>query len=231
MLPEGVKRKRRPLVTCAVIVFAIILFLIAAALWIVASTGVVMLPAFSRLAYDVPQPVRVVSPGVPVETYVQTVVSEEIVKRLYSGQGVLADETMSITLPENALTATLQSMGDVVGMDLFDIEESQVALDETIGAELFFPFKNSEQQTAVRLHMMAVAEDGVVTIEVRDVWVGSLHVPMWLVGVAADAYLKNGLVELNEQMGQYVRINEIEYDNGSMTLSGDLAVDLLDFGG
>lgn len=230
MVPEEVKRKRSPLVTCAVLFFGVITLIIAGALWVVAATGLVPIPVFSRLAYDVPEPTRVVSPGVSVETYLQTVISEELVRRLYMGQGALQDRDLVVTLPENALTASLQAMDESIGLDLLDIPNSQVAISNEFGTELFFPLKYSEQDTAIRMHMKAVAEDGVVQVQLNDVWVGSLHVPMFFVGMAANNYLRESLVELNEQMGQYLRLTEISYEDGSMTMTGELAVELMEWG-
>ena len=226
---EGLKKKRHPLVTCAMIFFAVLIFFIAAGLWVVAATGVVYIPAFSRVAYTKPEPLREVTAGVPVETYIQTLVTSELASRLQQGGGQLLDPVISVTLPENAITATVQSFSETYGDILIDIQQAQVAISEEIGIEVFLPIKNSSQETAVNIHLMIEVLDGDISIEVQDVWIGSLHVPDMLVSLAISSLINRNAAELNAQFGQYITLSEIDYQDGSVTLSGDLSVEIISF--
>ncbi|KKR56119.1 hypothetical protein A2332_01125 [Candidatus Uhrbacteria bacterium RIFOXYB2_FULL_41_18] len=221
------KKKHHPFVTCAILFFVGIVFLIATGMWIVAATGIVSIPFFSRIAYTKPEPLREVSAGVPVETYIQTSVTTELASRLQQGRGQLLDPSIEVTLPENALTASLQSFSEAYGDYVIDVAHSQVVVDEDIGFEIFLPMRSSTQETAVKIQLMMIPEEGTILLDVKDVWIGSLHVPDMLVSFLASAFLERNMQQISSEFRQYVNLQSVEYNNGSLTLIGELSVEII----
>jgi hypothetical protein len=219
------KKKPHPLVTCMTIVFALVLVFVAAVLWLVAATGIMAIPIFSRLAYETPTPLRTVTPGVPLETYIQSEVSEILTRRLYEGQGSLQDTSLEMRLTEQSFTASLRGLTQEIGEGLpFDFSAAQVALDAQKGAEIFLPIKENPQQTAVRICVYASAQDGAVSLEIKEASVGALDVPMSVFNSLLHRVVEQSLRSLYEQLGSYVSLHSITYEDGVMILSGDLAV-------
>lgn len=221
------KHKIHPLVTCAVIVFALIALIMAGIAWMVAATGFVSIPLFSRLAYEVPTPLRVVTPGVPIETYIQTEVSDVLVQRLYEGQGTLQETVVEVRLPEQAFTASLRSFSEQAASGLpLDFSTAQVALDPQKGAEIFLPIKNNPQQTAIRLNVYATVQNGGIVLEVKEASIGSLPLPMSLLNPVIHAIVERNLQSLYAELGSYLRLSDISYEEGFMVLKGELTVEI-----
>lgn len=219
------KKKSHPLVTCVTILFALALVFVAAVLWLVAATGLISIPLFSRLAYEVPSPLRVVTPGVPLETYIQSEVSEILTRRLYEGQGSLQDTSLEMHLTEQSFTASLRGLSQEIGEGLpFDISTAQVAIDTQKGAEIFLPFKENPQQTAVRLCVYASVQDGAISLEIKEAEIGALGVPVNMLNPLLHRVVEQNLQSLYAQLGSYVSLTSIAYEDGVMILSGNLAV-------
>ncbi len=220
------KKKPHPLVTCAVIVFVLLGVVAAGIVWAIAATGLVTIPVFTRLAYEVPTPLRVVTPGVPIETYIQSEVSDTLMQRLYQGQGALEDTALEVSLSEQSFTASLRSLAEQAGEGLpFDFSLAQVALDPQKGAEIFLPIKNNPQQTALRLDVYATVQDGGIILDIKGASIGSLSLPLNVLNPLIHTVVEKNLESLYAELGSYVRLSEISYEDGLMILKGELAVE------
>lgn len=220
------KKKPHPLVTCAVIIFVLLGVVVAGIMWVIAATGLATIPIFTRLAYEVPTPFRVVTPGVPIETYIQSEVSETLMQRLYQGQGTLEDTTLEVSLSEQSFTASLRSLAEQGGEGLpFDFSLAQVALDPQKGAEIFLPIKNNPQQTALRLDVYAAVQEGGVVLDIKEASLGALPLPLQVLNPLIHTVVEKNLESLYAELGSYVRLREISYKDGLMILKGELAIE------
>jgi hypothetical protein len=222
------QKKHHPILVGISIFFLFVAGLMLWFLWIIAATGLVQLPIFSDFAYEKPEPVHVVTAGVPVETYVHSFVTKEVVERVQAGRGALSDTSLVLTIPDNALTASARSFSEQTSGLMFDMQSAQVAVDPTIGFEIFLPVDDNEMETAVKVHVWSTSENGVLSVMISDVWIGSYHLPSWLVGVVADKYLQSMLLDLNQELSRYVSISSLYFEDSSVTLAGDLNVELLE---
>jgi hypothetical protein len=119
----------------------------------------------------------------------------------------------------------LRGLTQEIGEGLpFDFSAAQVALDAQKGAEIFLPIKENPQQTAVRICVYASAQDGAVSLEIKEASVGALDVPMSVFNSLLHRVVEQSLRSLYEQLGSYVSLHSITYEDGVMILSGDLAV-------
>ena len=110
---------------------------------------------------------------------------------------------------------------------MIDVAHSQVVVDEDIGFEIFLPMRSSTQETAVKIQLMMIPEEGTILLDVKDVWIGSLHVPDMLVSFLASAFLERNMQQISSEFRQYVNLQSVEYNNGSLTLIGELSVEII----
>ena len=195
--------------------------------WIAAATGLTQIPILTNLAYEKPEPVHVVTAGVPVETYVHSLVTKEVVERVQAGHGALTDTSIFVTVPDNALTASARSFTEEAGELMFNLETAQVAVDEEVGFELYLPILDNPLESAVVVHVWSEVDHNALSVTVTDVWVGNYHVPAWVVSMLVDKYLHSMLFDLNQDLSRYVAISSLYFEESSVTLAGDLNVELL----
>jgi hypothetical protein len=196
--------------------------------WIAAATGLVQTPILTDLAYEKPEPIHAVSAGVPVETYVHSFVTKEVVERVQAGRGELLDRSLVLTIPDNALTASARNFAQEAGELMFDLETSQVAVDSGVGFEIYLPVKDNPLETAVVVNVWSEVDRNALSVTITDVWVGNYHMPSWVVSLVADKYLHAMLFDLNQELSRYVAISSLYFEDGSVTLAGDLNIELLE---
>jgi hypothetical protein len=202
----------------------LVLILLGSALgafWAVASTGLVRVPVLTDLAYRAPEPVRHVSPGIPLETSV----SADIVRAVNArGQaGALADRSIELRLSEANFTASLRSLMERSGLNTFDATLAQVTIDPSAGFEFFLPFKDNAQGSAVRLRVDATAKDGALALKVTRVTVGTLTLPTFLDELLLGPLVRNNLAQFNQEIGRYLTLSSLRFEPGALVVDGELA--------
>lgn len=219
-------RKRRPLLTCSLLILLLIVSVCVWVGWLLAATGLVEVPLLTSLAYDAPKPIHPVEAGTPVEVFVEEQLKSEITSRLQSGSGELQDRSVSLVISEEAFTATLRSFVEESGIALLDGSETQLALDPNIGAELFVPLKNNPRASAVIVTMEVGVVDGDITITPTHLRVGSLELPRFVVTKLLNPLLQQEVVKLNDGLTGYADIDSVVGTAGEMTLTGRLSVEI-----
>ncbi|MBI5793672.1 hypothetical protein HZA87_01105 [Candidatus Uhrbacteria bacterium] len=219
-------RKRRPMLTCSLVFLFLVACFFSWMAWVVASTGLVYIPLFTTLAYDKPEPIHAVEPGIPVDVFVKDSLTEEVTKRLQSGSGELKDRAFTLTLSEASLTASIRSLIEESGLTFLDGSEAQVALDGQDGAELFVPLSKNTQASAISLMIDVGAKDGKISIAPTRLRVGSLSIPHFILVNLLDPFLKQELAKLNDALIGYARLNSIVVAQGAVTLTGELSVEV-----
>ncbi|MBI4437447.1 hypothetical protein HY631_00665 [Candidatus Uhrbacteria bacterium] len=223
---RSASRRHRPALTCSLIVLTVVVGFLVWAGWLVAATGLVEIPLLTSLAYDAPAPLRVVTPGTPVEIFVENALTRELTARLQSGSGELEDRRVTLTVSEASFTATLRSLLEGSGLSVFDPAFAQMAIDPESGAELFVPIKNNPRASAIRVDVAVTAQDGTVSITPTRLRVGSLDVPAVFLRALVNPLLQQQLAKLNDALIGYARIDSVTLAQGEMTLTGALSVEL-----
>ena len=220
------KTKRHPRLNCFFLFLAFVLILAGWIAWCVAATGLFYIPVFSSVAFQKPEPIRVVTPGTSVEVLAESTFKSVLLQRLQSGGGKLLDRNIQLALPESSLTASVRKTleGSVIG--LIDPSAAQIAVLPDQQFELFIPLKNGTQKTAVTARFNIAANHGVMTLTLKDVFVGSFHAPLLLVGSLVESYVNNQLASINQSLGSYMEVDALSYKQGSVLLSGVFTVQL-----
>jgi len=215
------KKQRHPFRSCFAVFFILIVCLLGAGAWAVASSGIINVPVFSNFAYDKPEPERLVASGVPIEK----VVEEQVVSKLATGS---VNETISLTLNESSLTASLRSVLESSANGFIDSSFSQVTISPDRGLTFFLPLEKSKLGSALSISVKANIKDGKLELVPEELKVGSLSMPNSFTALFVQSFLKDQLADANKILGSYVEIQEIEYNEGSVIVRGTIAAEVED---
>ncbi len=219
-------RTSRPWLTCSLLLLAVVVGMGVWGAWVVASTGLVHVPGFTSLAYEVPVPIRDVSPGVPVETVLNEVFTSTLTRRLYEGGGTLANRSVDVQIQESSLTASLRTLLEAAGLEWIDSSDAQILVEPGVGIELFVPLNLETQESgdaAVITFDLTVSEGNLV-VTPTSVRVGNANIPNVLVTAFLKPFLEAELAKLNAAMVGYAQISEIELLSRELSITGELSV-------
>ena len=221
-------KPRKPWFACLMIFFAVFLIGAGFLAWTVASTGLVSIPVFTRFAYTQPVPVREVAPGVPVETVLREQIATSLIQRFREGGRLLPspNQTLEVSVSEASLTATLRSKLEESPLEGLEISALQVILEPDSGIEVFIPVEENDLQTAVILFFDVIVKDGAIAVIPKDVFVGSAHVPSFLVAKFLTPLLEQRLAQLNEMIVGYAKISSVDISSGELLIKGTVSVEM-----
>ena len=95
-----------------------------------------------------------------------------------------------------------------------------------MGVEIFVPLLGSELETAVTLTFDLGVQEGNLVVTPRKIQVGNAQVPDVLIAVFLKPFLEAELAKLNTAMVGYAKISTIEILPRTMTVSGELSVEI-----
>lgn len=218
-------RRLRKFFTCSAVILFLVASFVALISWIVAATGFVEIPIMTTLAYDLPVPLREVKSGVPVETIVKNTLTAELTKKLYAGGGELKDRSVNLELSESSITASLRSITENSGVSAIDASKLQVVVEPGVEIEFFAPIEGSPLGTSVVITLGIDAKNGLIDIEPRQVRVGSLEFPSFLLASVLQPLIRQELQSLNSMLTGYARVDSIGVESGVLIISGELSVE------
>jgi len=204
-------KRRHPVITCGIIALVFLLAIMLWALWSLAATGLFNIPIFTSLAYSVPEPTREVSIGAPLETHFETQLSKGF-----------SSKSISLSLPEDAFTATLRTVIEQSAKEQFDVDSVQIAVLEDEGLEVFLPLANNKQESALKMILLVHEEDGRLVGEVSKTWIGSYRVPGWMVNLFIEPVVKTGISTMSKALELYATVEQIEYNDASVIITGQI---------
>ena len=221
-------KPRKHWFTCLMILFVLFLIGISYLAWTVASTGLVSIPVFTRFAYTQPVPLREVTPGVPVESVLREHIATSFVQRFRESGRLLpsSNQTLEVSVSEASLTATLRTKLEESPLEGLEISALQVILEPDTGVQVFIPVEESDLQTAVVLFFDVMAKDGAIVVIPKEVFVGSLHVPPFLVNVFLTPLLKQRLAQVNQLIVGYGEISSLDISSGELLIKGTVSVEV-----
>lgn len=219
-------RRSRPWLTCSLILLVVLVGVCVWGLWTVAATGLVRVPVFTDLAYEIPEPTRPVTPGVPAETIMSEAFTSTLTRRLYEGGGTLSNRSISVEIEETSLTASWRSFLEEGDFDWIDASGAQVVVDPEVGVELFVPLLSSDLGTAATLTFDLRAQDGNLVVTPTKIQVGKAKIPDVLIAVFLKPLLEAELAKLNAAMVGYAKISTIEILPRVISVSGELSVEV-----
>ncbi len=214
--------------TCLIIFLVLFLVGLSSLAWLIASTGLVSVPVFTRFAYSQPVPLREVAPGIPVETVLREQIATSFVQRFREGGRFLPspNQTLEVRLSEASLTASVRSKLEEASLEGLEISALQVILEPDSGVEVFIPVQDSHLQTAVIFFFDVMAKDGAIAVIPKDVFVGNLRVPSFLVKTFLTPLLKQRLAQLNELIVGYGKISSLDISSGELLIQGTVSVEV-----
>lgn len=221
------QNRGKPWCACSLIFLFVILGIISAVIWGVSATGLVSVPGFSQFAYHEPSPERVVSPGVPMETLIDQQVKTTLTQRLQAGGGKLSDTSVTFSIDERSLTASLRSVLEQSGDQTIESTLAQVTVSPEKGFTFFLPFKEAVRKTALQISVNAHVRDGTLELQPQSLSIGSLRIPDVLTAFFIQPFIHGKLSELNTALGSYMELREITYEQERVIVKGNFSVQIL----
>ncbi|PJA45483.1 hypothetical protein CO174_02955 [Candidatus Uhrbacteria bacterium CG_4_9_14_3_um_filter_50_9] len=219
-------KKARPVLVASLVVLAVLVLIGLFVCWSLAATGLVRVPVFTALAYDVPQPERVVEPGVPLETVAEEQFRSELAKRLQAGGGELKDDVLVFSASESSLTASFRTALEESQVGMIDAGSSQILVQEEVGFSLFLPFEESELESALLVEVNPAVVDEVVVLTLTSVQIGSLNLPLFVVTRLFQPMLQTYVNDLNEAMAGFATITDISTQEGWIEITSRFSVEI-----
>ena len=204
------RKKKRGCFSCAMASLALGGAFVLWALWSVAATGFVRIPVFSALAFQQPVPTRIVEGG--------NVNPNRWIEQAF-GQGLTS--RVSLTVPEEVLTALLRSADTSDGLgDVIDFSKSQIAVED--GAlEIFLPFKDAS--TAVTALLVPSADENGLHISAMEFRIGSRRIPKFLLRNLVDRVLRLVIDRVEDEFGSMATIERIAATADGLVIEGVIA--------
>ena len=219
--------RHHPLFSCFFIFSALILLVFVILLWLVASTGLVRVPVITSLAYNQPEPIRIVESGQFLDKKIQQELGDVLTQRLQAGGGQINDKNISVALSEESYTASLQAAIASEAADFFDAGNAQVVIDPEVGIEIYIPVSESSLETALLVNLAASVEDDGLEAQVQSIKIGSLGVPVSLVDRQLQSAVLTPLLEqLSNEIDRFGEITGVSLSDGFLTLDGQLLVEV-----
>lgn len=219
-------RKSHPVLTCLIIVVAVILLGGGWVVSLVAKTGMWEIPVFTDVFYEVPAPTREVIAEGDLDEVLTEELTDLVNERVQEIGGADIDRSLSINLEETVLSAALPLLSqDSEGMIG---DKAQVAALEDTGLEVFLPLAKSELNTAVMLDLVPyIDEDSSLQVDVNQLRLGQLKFPTWLVNLVLRRPLSLASWELNREISKYAELESVTVYEGYINLSGELTMEII----
>ncbi len=207
--------------TVALLCFILVVSVCLAAAWFVAATGLVRIPVLSSLAYEKPEPTRVVEPGVPIEDLVKAEFEIQLTERFEQGMPLFDDQALTFRVPESSVTSSLRSGMEEAGVEPpLDVSSSQVVISAEDGFELYLPIKDNPQETAVKVVAKPYLDEGQLKLEIIDMRLGSASIPNWFITSIVGPIVQREIKEVTDRAGDYAGLSAIEYHQGEVVITG-----------
>lgn len=214
------------LILLLVLFFAVLL----RALWVLASTGLISIPVFSSWAFEMPSPLREVSSNVNFQEYISQTLDNVITRRMQSKSGFLQNRSMQVVLPEDILSKGFRSFLQTQAQISFaEPQQSQLVIEQTGMVEVFLPVKYHKQKSAVKLWVYPSLQEGKISFDLTDMWIGSWHVPGWLRKNMAQEFLPVLEQRIQERIDPYVFLQEFIWSEKTLTVQANLTVQIRPF--
>ncbi|MEK9130880.1 MAG: hypothetical protein AAB429_02060 [Patescibacteria group bacterium] len=174
--------------------------LAAPIVYVLLVAGLIGVPLVGGFVYQPPQADHVVTASAPLDS----------------------ESLQSLTFSESMLTASLRLGLDGEAGQWFEAGESQVAVIDGHGVELFLPLANNAQRSALTIVTRLDLADGALTPVVTSFHLGRLPVSPKLMNAIVESSLKSALASFNAELAKVARIEAVAYQDGNVVVTGTL---------
>ena len=184
----------------------------------IAKTGFFSLPWLSKIVKTTSEPARRVTvlPSAPkFEQTLESQVSGAINR--YARTRNKEDQLVKVRLEEGTLTRYLRENVALISKDIswkLDPASAQIAIDSE-QVELYLQGKQSERVQSIRVSFIPKVREGVPTVDVRGIWIGSLPVPSSLANMALRLINKQA-ADFVKQVSAIGKIDSFELRDGTI---------------
>jgi len=211
------KRRKRGSVkrTCCLLFLVLVVFLLLIATAVIAKTGIVEIPVFSQLFYQLPQPTRQIEASGSSSSLIPNLDLESASQNL-----------VTIEITEENLTALFRQ--ELSGKKDSSFAENVQAVITTEGVE-FSGLLIKPISVNIILKLKPELVDHKLDFKLIQAQIGDLSIPPALADQLVDKFLQAKIEEVNQSLNKFGQLQNIKLLDSKLIVSGQLNLESLPF--
>lgn len=102
----------------------------------------------------------------------------------------------------------------------FDLTRAQITVSKNQGIEVYLPFAENVQGSALRAYLRPSIVDESLRLDLTDLWIGNLHIPASWVGLFSREALDKALESAAPSLKQSFILSTLDVGEGNVHLEG-----------
>lgn len=215
VISEMKTKKRKKFFTCCFLKLLIVILVLGGITAIVAKTGMVDIPVFSKFFYKTPVPTQVISGETAGDKLFEDVLAQKIEQQIKSEKSIVDGQKVKITLDftEEELTGFLK---DAQENEDFPFSASQISINPE-GMEFFGQFKELNK-TFLTVAIKPEVADGNFKISFEKIKIGNLSLPPAIGNFLINSFLKDQINSLQEIVSKNGKLDGVDLSDGKILL-------------
>lgn len=218
VISEMKKKKHKKIFTCCFLKLLIVILILGGIATIVAKTGIVDIPVFSKLFYKTPTPERIVSANIDKEKSFENILAQKLEQQIESGKKSETDGQkieIALDFTEEELTGFLKN---AEATENFPFSYSQISISPD-GLEVFGQLKELNK-TFLTIILKPEVTEGNLKISFKEIKIGNLSLPPAIGNFLVDKFLKDQINSTQETISKNGKLENIELADGKIVLHG-----------
>lgn len=222
ILKEMKKKKRRKFLTCCFLELTTILVLLSLVLIVLAKTGLVQIPFFSKFFFKKSIPQRIVTVTQDEIANFEANFTEKLKQQvmLKVQPGITGQKVeVNLELTENDLTAFIKNLEMNNKLPLKNSQASVTPEAIEIFGEIIEP-----QETSLIIAIKPELQDNNLKINFKKIKLGNLSIPIYFGSSLMNKFLTQQLREIEEAISRVGKLENISLTNKKIILKGQVDV-------
>jgi len=218
VVSEMKKKKHKKFFTCCLLELIIVILILGGITAMVAKTGLVEIPVFSKLFYSAPSPEKIVSTNSAEGKNFEDILGQKLEQQIESGKKSETDSQkveVALEFTEEELTGFLK---DMEAAENYPFSDSQVSISAD-GIEIFGQLKELNK-TFLTVVLKPEVTDNNLKISFTKIKVGNLSLPDALGNFLVDSLLKDQIKSAQETISQNGKLESIDFSDGKIVFRG-----------
>jgi hypothetical protein len=203
VISEMKNKKRRKFFTCCFLKLLIVVLILGGITAVVAKTGLVDIPVFSKLFYKTPSPERIVSINPDEEKKFEDVLAQKLEEQI--GSKAEGQQEVALEFNEEELTSFIKSLESTSN---HPFTNAQVSVTPK-AIEIFGQFKDLNQ-TFLTVALKPEITDGNLKITFEKIKIGNLSLPAVLGNSLVNKLLKDQISSVEDVISKNGTLKSID---------------------
>ncbi|MFA5413785.1 MAG: hypothetical protein WC348_04620 [Patescibacteria group bacterium] len=215
VISEMKNKKRRKFFTCCFLKLLIVVLILGGITAVIAKTGLVDIPVFSKLFYKTPSPERMVSVNPDEEKKFEDVLAQKLEEQI--GSKAEGQQEVALEFNEEELTSFIKSLEST---NDYPFTNAQVSVTPE-AIEIFGQLKDLNQ-TFLTVALKPEITDGNLKITFEKIKIGNLSLPAVLGNLLVNRLLKDQISSAEDVISKNGTLESIDLLDGKIIFHGEI---------